>query len=53
MEGNGTPELSRVVHLDGDGNMAGSGTPRIFQGAGNGHGTEDTTEGEKIRRMTI
>lgn len=54
MEGNGTPELTRAVCFDGDGNMSGSGTSRGFQGSGNGHGTQDTTAGEEmIRRRKI
>lgn len=34
--------------LDGHGNMSGSGASRVFQGSGNGHGTEDTTAGEEM-----
>lgn len=55
MEGNEAPELARAGYLDGDGNVSAPGSPpRIFQGSGNGHGTEDMTAGEKmIRRMRI
>lgn len=48
MEGNETPELPEQHVLDGDGNMSGSEAPRIFQGSGNGHGTEDTRAGEEM-----